>query len=49
MALVVSEESGDISLAIGGNLHRRLDSNALLTLLFKVLVSDLGAVPKARP
>lgn len=46
VAVVVSEESGDISLALGGDLHRYLDSNALLTLLFKVLVSELGASPK---
>lgn len=44
LALVVSEETGDISLAIGGNLHRRLDSNALLTLLFKLLISDAGSL-----
>ena len=43
VAVVVSEESGQISLAIGGHLHRGLDSNALLTLLFKMLISDLGS------
>ena len=47
VAVVVSEETGGISLAIGGTLHRKLDSNALLTLLFKVLISDLGSTAGA--
>jgi diadenylate cyclase len=49
VALVVSEETGDISLAIGGKLHRRLDSNSLLTLLFKLLISDRAAIPLGAP
>jgi len=47
VAVVVSEETGGISLAVGGTLHRKLDSNALLTLLFKVLISELGTTTGA--
>lgn len=40
VALVVSEETGTISLAVGGVLHRRLSSSSLSTLLIKYLVTD---------
>lgn len=42
VALVVSEESGEISLAIEGELHRRLESSSLLTLLYRYLISAEG-------
>lgn len=42
VALLVSEESGEISLAIEGELHRGLDSSSLLTLLYRYLISTEG-------
>ena len=42
-ALVVSEETGVISVAIGGQMHRPLESNELRGLLYKYLVTDLAA------
>ncbi|MEM6797089.1 MAG: diadenylate cyclase CdaA [Acidobacteriota bacterium] len=40
VALVVSEETGDISLAVDGEIDRRLSAGTLRTLLFKTLVAD---------
>lgn len=42
VAVVVSEETGKISLAIGGDLHRDLDSKSLRNSLYKHLISDSG-------
>jgi diadenylate cyclase len=42
VALVVSEENGEISLATEGVLHRKLDSSSLLTLLYRYLISSEG-------
>lgn len=41
LAVVVSEETGTISVAFGGKMHRRLESKDLRTLLYKLLVTDL--------
>lgn len=46
LALVVSEENGDISIAVDGQMHRRLSSTSLETLLFKSLV---GRDPLPKP
>ncbi|MEO1088855.1 MAG: diadenylate cyclase CdaA [Acidobacteriota bacterium] len=40
VALIVSEETGGISLAVDGTMHRHLSSSSLKTLLFKYLVAD---------
>ncbi|MEM8930328.1 MAG: diadenylate cyclase CdaA [Acidobacteriota bacterium] len=40
VAVVVSEETGDISVAVGGRLERRVSSSSLATLLFQHLVAD---------
>ena len=45
LALVVSEETGNISVAIGGEMHRRLSTSSLSTLLIKYLVTE----EKSRP
>jgi diadenylate cyclase len=42
VAVVVSEETGKISLAIGGDLHRDLDSKSLRNSLYKHLISETG-------
>lgn len=41
LAVVVSEETGTISVAMGGDLHRDLDATSLRNLLYKYLVTDL--------
>ena len=43
LAVVVSEESGQISLAIGGHLYRDLESKGLRNSLYKHLITDTGA------
>jgi len=44
LAVVVSEESGKISLAVGGKLEHDLDAKALRARLYHYLVVDAGAV-----
>jgi diadenylate cyclase len=44
LAVVVSEETGNISLAIGGELIRDLDSKSLRNALYKYLITDLGSL-----
>jgi len=41
LAVVVSEETGEISLAVGGKLHRNLDPEILKSLLLKELGIDV--------
>ena len=41
VAVVVSEETGVISVAFNGELIRDLDSNSLRNTLYKYLVTDL--------
>lgn len=41
LAVVVSEETGTVSVAIGGDLQRELDATTLRNLLYKYLVTDL--------
>lgn len=41
VAVVVSEETGTISVAFGGKILRRLESKDLRTLLYKYLVTDV--------
>ena len=41
LAVVVSEETGSISVSIGGELERDLDPTSLRNLLYKYLVTDL--------
>ena len=43
LAIVVSEETGQISLALGGHLHRGLDSKSLRNALYKHLITEVGA------
>jgi len=43
VAVVVSEETGKISLAIDDHLHRDLDSKSLRNSLYKHLISETGA------
>jgi uncharacterized protein (TIGR00159 family) len=43
VAVVVSEETGTISLAIDDHLHRNLDSKSLRNSLYKHLISETGA------
>ena len=43
LAVVVSEETGDISVAFGAEMHRKLDAQKLRTRLYKYLVTDLSA------
>jgi diadenylate cyclase len=48
VAVVVSEETGTISLAFDGELHRDLDSKSLRNALYKYLLTDLypqGGLP----
>ena len=51
LALVVSEETGDISLAVSGQMHTKLSSATLETLLFKYLLTTedpgRGLLPEA--
>ena len=47
VAVVVSEETGRVSVAHQGELLRDLDSNALRTTLYKLLITDL--YPKGGP
>ncbi len=42
VAIVVSEETGTISLACDGRLTRNLDAKSLLNLLYKHLITDLS-------
>lgn len=42
LAIVVSEENGAISLAVDGEIHRRLSSSSLETLIFKSLMGTDG-------
>lgn len=42
LAVVVSEETGDLSIAVGGELKRRIPSSTLQTLLFQYLVAEPG-------
>ena len=44
LAVVVSEETGTISMAIGGELIRDLDSKSLRNALYKYLITDLGSL-----
>jgi uncharacterized protein (TIGR00159 family) len=46
LAVVVSEETGTISLAIHGELIRDLDSKTLRNSLYKYLITDLSAQPE---
>ncbi len=41
LAVIVSEETGTISVAIGGELHRDLDATALRNLLYQYLITEL--------
>jgi DNA integrity scanning protein DisA with diadenylate cyclase activity len=41
IAVVVSEETGEISVAVGGRLHRNLDQELLKSLLLKELDINL--------
>ncbi|MEE8278705.1 MAG: diadenylate cyclase CdaA [Thermoanaerobaculia bacterium] len=45
VAVVVSEETGTISVAIAGELIRDLDSKSLRNSLYQYLVTDVNAVP----
>ncbi len=47
MAVVVSEETGTISVAIGGKLTRGLESKRLRNILYQYLVADLTAAEGA--
>ena len=46
LAVVVSEETGTISMAINGELIRDLDSKTLRNSLYKYLIPDLSAQPE---
>jgi len=46
LSVVVSEETGAISLAINGELTRDLDSKTLRNSLYKYLITDLSAQPE---
>lgn len=46
LAIVVSEETGIISIAIGGEMIRDLDSKRLRNNLFKYLITDVAAEPE---
>ena len=46
LAVVVSEETGAISLALNGELIRNLDSKTLRNSLYKFLITDLSAQPE---
>ena len=45
VSVVVSEETGGISVAIAGELIRDLDSKSLRNTLFQYLVTDVNAIP----
>jgi diadenylate cyclase len=49
VAIAVSEESGEISLAYDGQLVERLDPRSLRNLLYKLLITDLQSARGARP
>ena len=49
VAVVVSEETGTISLAFGGQLERGLDEKTLRNLLYRRLVTDLYLQPRREP
>lgn len=49
LAVVVSEETGGISIAIGGELIRDLDSKSLRNELYKYLITDLGSLSEKTP
>jgi diadenylate cyclase len=42
LAVVVSEETGGISIALGGQLQRNLDAKALRNKLYQYLIRDIG-------
>ena len=46
LSVVVSEETGAISLALNGELMRDLDSKTLRNSLYKYLITDLSAQPE---
>lgn len=46
LAVVVSEETGAISLALNGELIQNLDSKTLRNSLYKYLITDLSAQPE---
>jgi diadenylate cyclase len=46
LSVVVSEETGTISLAINGELIRDLDPKTLRNSLYKYLITDLSAQPE---
>jgi uncharacterized protein (TIGR00159 family) len=46
VAIVVSEESGEISLAFDGELAGGLDPRSLRNLLYKLLITDLQSAPR---
>ena len=46
LAVVVSEETGSISLALNGELIQNLDSKTLRNSLYKYLITDLSAQPE---
>lgn len=46
VAVVVSEETGIISLAIGGEMIRELDSKRLRNTLYQYLITDVAAQPE---
>jgi diadenylate cyclase len=45
LVVVVSEESGTISVAFGGEIHRPMEPKDLGNLLYKLLVTDVYAAP----
>ena len=47
LAIVVSEETGGISLGVGGELIRDLDSKTLTNHLYRYLITELGASENA--
>ena len=48
VAIAVSEESGEISLAYDGELVERLDPRSLRNLLYKLLITDLQSARSRR-
>jgi diadenylate cyclase len=46
LAVVVSEETGIISLAIDGRMIRDLDGKTLRNTLYQYLITDLSAQPE---
>ncbi len=49
LAVVVSEETGIISVAVGGELIRDLEAKGLRNTLYRYLLTDVNAIPEARP